>query len=123
MEQYRKTMITFGVLVIVLFGLYYFSDWFSRTTGYVLGDDEKTKLASCLGTKNAVFYTSSTCPDCEKQLELFGRDASKILNVVVCENAESCPEGGVPAWTIGKQTYYGLKNLDDLIKISGCDVN
>lgn len=122
MEQYRKTMLTFGVLIIVLFGLYYFSDWFSKTTGYVLGEDEKEKLASCLKEKNAVLYTSRTCPDCEEQLELFG-NAKDNVEVIVCENAQDCPEGGVPSWQIGKQVVYGVKQLDELIKISGCEVN
>lgn len=121
MEQYRKTMITFGVLIIVLFGLYYFSDWFSKTTGYVLGEDEKEKLVTCLNGKNAVFYTSSTCPDCEAQLEMFGK-AKDSLNVISCSSLEECPEGGVPAWQIGKQVVYGVKQLDELIKISGCDI-
>lgn len=123
MEQYRKTMITFGVLILVMFGLYYFSDWFSKTTGYVLGEDEKMKLATCLNGKNAVFYTSNTCPDCESQLELFGTEAAKSINMITCSNIDECPEGGVPAWQIGKQIVYGVKQLEELIQISGCDVD
>lgn len=122
MEQYTKTMITFGVFVVVLFGLYYFSDWFSRTTGYVLGDDEKMKLATCLKNNGAVFYTSSTCPDCERQLEMFGKDAAGVLNVVICASVDECPIGGVPAWRIGRETIYGVKEFDELIRISGCNV-
>lgn len=122
MNQYTKTMITFGILVVVLFGLYYFTGWFSRTTGYVLGDNEKLNLATCLENKGAIFYTSSACPDCEEQLEMFGNDATKILNTFVCSNADECPDGGVPAWNIGKSTYYGIKSLSELIRISGCDV-
>jgi len=122
MEQYRKTMITFAVLILVIFGLYYFSDWFSKTTGYVLGEDEKEKLATCLNEKNAVLYTSRTCPDCESQLELFG-NAKDNINTILCEKAQECPEGGVPAWQIGKQIVYGVKNFEELIKISGCNLN
>jgi ribosomal protein S27E len=115
-------MLTFGVLIIVLFGLYYFSDWFSKATGYVLGEDEKEKLATCLNGKNAFFYVSSTCPDCEEQLDLFG-NAKDVLNVITCSSADECPEGGVPAWQIGKQIFYGVKSLEELIKISGCDLD
>jgi len=120
MEQHLRTMITFGFLVVIIFGLYFFSDWFSKTTGYVLGEDEKLKLAQCLATKQAVFYRSPTCPDCDKQLELFGNSAAEILNVIQCSSADECPSGGVPAWNIGKQTHYGLKQLDELITISEC---
>lgn len=115
-------MITFGVLILVLFGLYYFSDWFSKTTGYVLGEDEKEKLVSCLNDKNVAFYSSSTCPDCESQLEMFGDSKDKI-NVIICSSPDECPEGGVPAWQIGKQIVYGVKPLNELIEISGCEFN
>lgn len=121
MEQYRKTMLTFGVLILVLFGLYYFSDWFSKTTGYVLGEDEKEKLVACLNNQNVALYISNTCPDCEEQLELFGQAKDK-LNIISCASVEECPEGGVPAWQIGKQIVYGVKGLDELIEISGCEV-
>lgn len=122
MEQFFKTAITFGVLVIVLFGLYYFSDWFSKTTGYVLGEDEKINLAQCLSNNGAVFYRSSTCPDCDEQLELLGKEASRRINVVNCVSVDECPAGGVPAWKIGSQTHYGYKELSELMSISGCDV-
>jgi hypothetical protein len=123
MNQYARTMITLGVLVFVIFGLYYFTGWFSRTTGYVLGEDEKFNLAICLKGKGTIFYVSNTCPDCDKQLNLFGKDASRMLNVFVCKNADECPQGGVPAWKIGKQVHYGVKQLDELINISECDVD
>lgn len=122
MNQYTKTMVTFGVLILILFGLYYFSDWFSKTTGYVLGEDEKVKLAVCLNSKNALLYSSSSCNDCEKQLDLFGKEASKFLTVFTCQNVGECPEGGVPAWKINGQTYYGVKQLGELIALSGCEV-
>jgi ribosomal protein S27E len=114
-------MITFGVMILVLFGLYYFSDWFSRTTGYVLGEDQKAELATCLTTKGATFYISSTCPDCNEQLDMFG-DAAKKLTVTTCQRIDECPTGGVPAWIINGRTIYGLKSFEELIKLSGCEV-
>ena len=122
MNQYTRTMITFGFLVFILFGLYYFTGWFSRTTGYVLGDNEKLNLAICLKGKEAILYSSNTCPDCEKQLEMFGKEALKWIEVFICQNALECPQGGVPAWKIEGQFYYGVKQLDELIEISGCDI-
>ena len=117
-----KTVITFGAMVFIIFGLYFFSDWFSKTTGYVLGEDEKLKLAQCLSTKDVVFYRSTTCPKCDEQIELFGETASDFLKVVSCDNADECPSGGVPAWKIKGQTYYSIKQFDELIEISGCSV-
>ena len=103
-------------------GLYGFTDWFSKFTGYALGEDEKIKLAECLTNKNSVFYVSETCPKCDEHLELFG-DGSKSINVFLCEDAKTCPaEGGVPAWRINGEFHYGQKNLKELIDISRCDV-
>ena len=121
MNQYTKTVLTFGALVVLLIGLYFFSDWFSKTTGYVLGDDEKANLATCLKSKGALLYVSNTCPDCDEQIRLFGQ-ASRLLDVVVCKSAEECPEGGVPAWKVNNKYYYGLLGLDELIMLSGCSV-
>ena len=123
MEQFGRTIITFGVLVFIIFGLYFFSDWFSKTTGYVLGEDEKLQLAQCLTIKEAIFYRSATCPDCDNQLELFGNGAVRFLNVVNCASADECPNGGVPAWKVNGQTYYGIKQFNELIELSGCAVS
>jgi len=123
MDQFGKTILTFGVLVFIIFGLYFFSDWFSKTTGYVLGEDEKLRLAQCLTSKEVIFYISDTCPDCDEQLELFGNDAVKFLNIVTCASADECPGGGVPAWEIGGQIYYGIQQFNELISISGCAVD
>lgn len=122
MDQYRKTVLTFVALVLVILGFYFFSDWFSKTTGYVLGEDEKINLAICLNDKETIFYISNTCPDCEKQLELFGNEASKKINVITCQNALECPEGGVPAWKIDNKIYYGVKQLDELMRLSNCEI-
>ena len=123
MEARTKAMISFAVLVVLLFGLYGFTDWFSKTTGYVFGEDEKVILAQCLDGKKTVFYVSETCPKCDEQLEYFGNTASDFLRVFECDDAETCPaEGGVPAWKINGEFYYGIRELNDLIEISGCDV-
>lgn len=121
MEQYTKTVVTFGVLVMLLFGLYFFSSWFSKTTGYVLGEDEKIKLAQCLSEKNFVFYYTDTCPSCDSQRELFGKDAWEFVNTLKCDNVEDCPKG-VPAWERNSKDYLGVKELNELVDISGCSL-
>lgn len=122
MRQFTKTAITFGVLVILIFGLYMFANWFSKTTGYVLGEDEKIKLAQCLKSKGDIFYSSSTCPLCDKQIELFGSEASSFLEVVNCVDALQCPDRGIPAWKLNGQIAYGMKNFKELSEMSGCAI-
>jgi hypothetical protein len=119
MDSARRTMITLGFLILLVFGLYYFSDWFSKTTGYVLGEDEKVTLAQCLSSNAAVFYRSTTCPACEEQLALFGETASAFLTIETCTVA-TCPAGGVPAWKISGQIFYGVLTLQELVDLSSC---
>jgi len=122
MNQFTKTFLTFIILAGLLFGLYFFAGWFSRTTGYALGEDEKIVLAQCLDGKGAKFYVSETCPLCDAQKKLFGETAMKFIDVAVCENPDSCAEGGVPSWEISGNNYYGFKNFNELESISGCKI-
>ena len=121
MQASTRVMLTLLILVVLVGGLYAFTDWFSKVTGFVLGDDEKLELAECLTQKNSVFYVSSTCPACTSQLELFGNEAFSKIDVFTCVDVEGCPaEGGVPAWRINGEFHYGEKGLRELMDISGC---
>ena len=123
MKPRTKTIVTFSVLVILLLGLYFFTNLFSKVTGFALGEDEKIKLAWCLDGNDATLYISSTCPSCESQIDLFGNTAAKYIKIFLCNNVEECPElKGVPAWKINGKFYYGKKNFKELQKISGCKI-
>ena len=125
MQPRTRAIISFAILIIVLFGLYFFADWFSKATGYALGEDEKIKLAQCLSNKETVLYTSTTCPNCDMQLKLFGEEASEYLNIFECHDLETgdCTSlQGVPSWKINDKFYLGFKNFKELIEISSCDV-
>ncbi len=124
MESRFRVYITFGILIVLLFGLYYFTGWFSRTTGYVLGEDEKLALVQCLNNKGSVLFISSTCPDCQTQISLFGNDAARSLNVYTCQSVDDCPDvNALPTWQIDGQYYPGLKSLEDLIEATRCDIS
>ena len=125
MKSKTKVIISFIILIVLIFGLYSFTNWFSKVTGYVLGEDEKIKLAQCLNSKGVILYTSATCPSCEWQLDLLGETASQFINIFECNNVEqgACSElKGVPAWKINGEFYYGKKNFKELIEISGCSI-
>jgi hypothetical protein len=126
----RKVLYTFMILVVLIAGLYLFTDWFSKVTGYFVGEDETTKLAKCLDGKGAEFYTGKYCADCEKQREVFG-ESLKFISVVECEvdrhgrviDTRCKNIRGVPAWYLGKDVgiVYGYKNFTELQRISGCE--
>ena len=115
-------MLTFLALVLLIAGLYSFTDWFSKFTGYFTGEEEIRKLVLCLNENDAEFYTSMFCADCERQQRLFGENF-KLINQVNCgRDKELCPNiQSIPAWYIEKNIYYGYKNLTELKEIGNCD--
>jgi len=54
MEKGKKVIITFVILVFLVAFLYFFSDWFSKATGYIVDEDPDNYLAKCLTDKGSV---------------------------------------------------------------------
>ena len=121
MQKRFQVLITFTVLVLLITGLYIFTNWFSIITGYFTGESEQAKLAQCLQKQGAEFYGSVSCADCEKQKEVFG-NSFELINSVDCGNdKELCPNvREIPAWYINKNIYYGLKTLNELEELGSC---
>jgi hypothetical protein len=128
MHSRTKTIISFVILVSLIFGLYFFTDWFSKVTGYIGGESEVTKLAQCLDNLETELYGGKYCPDCEKQLTLFGTSI-RFLNYIECETSTQkeitdpkCKNlRDIPAWYINKSIHYGYKNISQLQELSGCE--
>ena len=122
MEKRTKVIASFVFLVVLVVGLYFFSDWFSKTTGYLIEDEEaETALAKCLSGKNAVMYGAKKCSDCKKQKDIFG-NGFKFVNYVECNgNMGKCQElRVVPAWEINGKILYGVKSLEELRLLTVC---
>ena len=123
MEKRMQVLVTFVIAVLLITGLYIFTDWFSKVTGYFAGEDEKTKLAQCLDGKNAEFYSDIYCPNCAKQKQIFGSQIKLIKTIECGQKMENCPNiKEIPAWYINKTIHYGYFNLTELDKLSGCNV-
>jgi hypothetical protein len=121
MDKKTKVMVTFVVVIVLIASLYFFTDWFSKVTGYFGGEDERELLAVCLAEKGAEFYGTEYCADCEKQVKLFGEPFSFISYVDCGREKEFCPNiREIPAWYIDQKIIYGFKTLDELKEISGC---
>ena len=121
MKPRTKVLVSFIFIVFLVSGLYVFTDWFSRVTGYFGGEAQTEKLVNCLNSKGVQVYVSLYCPDCEKQRNDFGKHW-KGLTIIECgDKKELCPNlRSVPAWYLGKTIHYGYKNFTDLQKLSGC---
>jgi len=122
MEKKKKVLLTFIAIILLISGIYLFTDWFSKVTGYLSGEDEKTKLATCLAESGSEFYSDLYCADCEKQKEMFGKSFS-IIPTIECNKKEGqCPNiKSLPAWYINKTIVYGYKNFSELKALSSCN--
>lgn len=121
MDVKRRVTVSLVVLIVLVIGLYFFTDWFSKVTGYFTGEDERVKIADCLAEKDAVLFITSTCLDCEAQLDVFGAEASERLPIIQCPSQEDCPSAqGFPSWIINDNKLRGVQDLDSIKKSSGC---
>lgn len=122
MKQKIRVLVTFAFIIALVASLYIFTNWFSLITGYLKGEGETEKLATCLAEKNVEFYTSAFCANCEKQAQLFGRAFEKIRQVDCGREKENCPNvREIPAWYVNQQIVYGIKTIDELKEISACE--
>ncbi len=122
MEKRNKVIISFIFIILLVTGLYLFADWFSKTTGYAVGDDPDVDLAKCLAKEGVVFYGSVDCGKCREQNILFSNNAIREINYIdcsedpgVCANLEN-----IPAWVINGNIYYRIFSLNELRVLSGC---
>jgi hypothetical protein len=121
MEKRVQVMLTFCIAIFIILGLYFFTDWFSKVTGYLAGADEKAKLAQCLSKNGVEIYGTEYCADCEKQKEMFGKAFSQLSYTDCGRNMENCKNlKEIPAWYINGSFSYGLKNISELKVLSGC---
>src|SRR3989344_9053183 len=115
MQKKFKVLLTFGIIIVLIAFLYFFTNWFSLITGYLKGTDATSSLASCLNEKGAEFYSSTYCADCEKQLEIFGNARESIKYVDCGKEKELCQNvREIPAWYVNKKIYFGFKTIEQL---------
>ena len=122
MEPSRRVLLTATALLVLIVGFYLFTDWFSKATGYVLGEDQKVAFANCLKEHNAVLYESAECAACEKQRTILGESAYAIIPRVMCGQDLCKGLRSVPAWEIEGELSYGAKTYQELDALSICEI-
>ena len=121
METRNKVIITFLALIAIIAIFYNSTQWVTKTTGYAIGEDEKTLLAQCLTGKGAVLYVLPNSEPCINQKNIFG-SAFIQLNYLDCTNNPLCPKLTVfPSWEINGTIFQGNKSLEELKNISNCN--
>ncbi len=85
-------------------------------------------LAKYLRQIGAKMYGAYWCPHCHDQIELFGKEAAKLLPYIECaedgKNSQInlCRKAGIrgfPTWMIKGKTYEGTQTLQELAQASG----
>jgi hypothetical protein len=122
MEPKTRVFVTLGVIVVMIVGMYIFSDWFSKATGYVLGEDQKAAFVTCLNEQGDLYFEQANCVECDKQRDELGEKAYQLLNKKTCGNDLCQGLKNVPAWSIEGKFYYGVQTFQDLNKISSCEI-
>ena len=89
---------------------------------------ESIELAKYLNDNGVVKYSAYWCPNCLIQSELFGKQAYRELNVVVCardaKNSQTqlCIDKkitGFPTWEINGKLILGVLSLKELSRLTG----
>ncbi len=84
-------------------------------------------LAKHLNKIGAKVYTAYWCPYCHRQVQSFGKEASRNLTVIECDRGavnhqnQLCVAkkiSGFPTWEINGKLYSGMRTLNDLARIS-----
>lgn len=126
MEKRIQVIITFAFLVVLVAGLYIFTNWFSLITGYFIGESQQESIVNCLNEQGAEYYYSDYCADCEKQKNEFGSSFEKISRVNCGRNRENCPNlREVPAWYLPSsesKIYYGFFTLNQIRELGNCEM-
>lgn len=82
------------------------------------------ELAECI-SQNSTVYSQIGCTHCEKQKELFGENW-KYINEVKCnDDWRVCQDAnitGTPTWIINGKLHSGLKSIENLKTITGCEI-
>jgi len=91
--------------------------------------EQSIKLAAYLQKSGAVMYGAFWCPHCQRQKEMFGKEAWGMIKYVECDkkgfdgNASKCLKEGIegfPAWKFkGGKEASGEMPLQQLVKVSG----
>ena len=117
MKMRKVIMTIISVFVIFLLGYGLFS--------WVNAPGEYDEFAKCLTENGAVMYGTDWCTYCKKEKDLFG-NSFKYINFNNCDqNRGECTINGVesyPTWIINGEKYIGLRQLEELSELTGCEI-
>ncbi len=115
----KVNIIVFGLIVFIFISIIGYSI-FSK-----IPQVSVSSVAQCLSDSGAILYASQYCTHCQAQKSMFGNYLNKI-NVVECStNIVECQNAGItayPTWEINGRKFVGLRDLNTLSDIAGCNL-
>jgi len=115
----KKTTMVWTVIAIVVILISY------SVINYIVKPGEYDSFTKCLTEKGATVYGTDWCKFCQEQKSLFGK-SFKHINYINCDiKKEICIRErieGYPTWIINGEKYPGLKSLESLSALSGCEL-
>lgn len=82
-----------------------------------------TNVVECIGEKS-VLYIQLGCRACEAQEELFGEDYEKLSVVDCYKDNQRCIINNItktPTWIINNEKIIGVKSIEELKELTGCE--
>lgn len=128
MKRGRKILFSVAILIVLVVGIYFFTDIFSKITGYnslslLTGKTthaDHSEFSECLDKKAAtLYYRSQGCKECDEQMKLI-QEYEQDITHIDCFIDDCPPLSHLPAWIIEGVEYDGSKTLQELKDISEC---
>lgn len=105
------------VLIVAIWGLYFFNNKAPKVN--------LDNFAKCLASKDVTMYGAEWCAHCKAEKARFG-SSFQYVNYVECpDNVKLCTDKKIenfPSWIIGEKIYEGEQGLENLSKLSGCEL-
>ncbi len=128
MKSKTKILITLGIGVVLIISFFMITDAITKFTGYSISDTEdKDDFNSCLKKQDITLYINSDnfvkTLEQMKTKEYLGTEV-KIMNCLI--NKDICLKKGIntfPSWIINGEKVFGDISIEDLSRISGCELN
>lgn len=113
----KKDKIVLIVLVAIVIGIVIAIDYVQSN-----GNHSQTTI-QCI-SDNSILIVSKTCGHCANQIEIL-EDYKDEFEILYVDDDPTLLERynlrGVPSWIIDNQTYTGVRSIESLKELTGCE--
>jgi len=117
-------IIIISVAIILVFFLFLNTGMSYEATSYS-GIAATAEFSECLTNNDAVLYGANWCSHCNSQKSMFGEHIEKIAFIDCDESRNLCELAEIeayPTWVINGKKHLGVKSLNTLGALTGCEL-